>query len=126
MTDQLEELVFGRKKKIFPIKLFMDLIPTLESIASTKQVEQRLLRNCYTELKDRLENGDIQCFVWLDTDDMVADILTKDTKENLDITDIIRENRFRLANNEDNIVSYKEGDITINNRKVKANKQRKE
>ena len=80
MTDQLEELLFGKKKNIIPIKLFTDSIPTLESIASTKQVEQRLLRNCYTELKDRLEDGDISAFSWLDTDDMVTDLLTKDSK----------------------------------------------
>ena len=108
-----------------PIKLYTDSIPTLESIASTKQVEQRLLRNCYTELKDRLERGEIESYVWLDTDDMVADILTKDSKVNLDIVDITRDNRFRLSRNEDNIVSYSDGEITLRNRKEKAKKREK-
>ena len=79
MTNQIEEMLFEKKKKI-PIKIFSDSIPTLESIASTKQLEQRLLRNCYTDLKDRLTNGEVESFVWLDTDDMVADILTKQAK----------------------------------------------
>ena len=119
MTDQLEELLFGKKKNILPIKLFTDSIPTLESIASTRQVEQRLLKNCYSELKDRLENGEVESYVWLDTNDMVSDIFTKDCKENLDIVDITRENVFRLANNEDNLVKFADGEISINNRKEK-------
>ena len=55
LTDQMEEILFGKKKKI-PIKIYTDSIPTLESIASNKQVEQRLLRNCYDDLKVRLRN----------------------------------------------------------------------
>ena len=60
MTDQIEELLFGSREKKVQIKLYTNSIPTLESIASTKQVEQRLLQNCYTELKDRLERGEIE------------------------------------------------------------------
>ena len=56
---------------------------------------------------------------------MVADILTKDSKENLDILDITRDNRFRLSRNEDNIVSYSDGEITLRNRKEKAKKREK-
>ena len=56
---------------------------------------------------------------------MVADILTKDSKENLDILDITRDNRFRLSCNEDNIVSYSDGEITLRNRKEKAKKREK-
>ena len=125
MTDQTEELLFGSREKKVPIILYTDSIHTLKSIASTKQVEQRLLQNCYTELKDRLERGEIESYVWLDTDDMVADILTKDSKENLDIVDITRDNRFRLSRNEDNIVSYSDGEITLRNRKEKAKKREK-
>ena len=118
MTNQIEEMLFEKKKKI-PIKIFSDSIPTLESITSTKQVEQRLLRNCYTDLNDRLTNGEVECFVWLDTDDMVADILTKQAKENVDIIDIVRVNIFRMARTEDNKVSCNQDEITITNRKVK-------
>ena len=118
LTDQMEEILFGKKKKI-PIKIYTDSIPTLESIASTKQVEQRLLRNCYADLKDRLRNGEVECFVWLDTQDMVADLLTKQSRENLDILDIVRDNTFRMSNAEDNKVSYESKEITITNRKTK-------
>ena len=41
MTNQIEEMLFEKKKKI-PIKIFSDSIPTLESIASTS----KLSRNC--------------------------------------------------------------------------------
>ena len=86
-------------------------------------MEQRLLQNCYTELYDRLERGEIESYVWLIMDDMAADILTKDSKENLDRVDITRDNRFRLSRNEDNIVSYSDGEITLRNRKEKAKKR---
>ena len=71
-------------------------------------------------MKERLENGDVARFVWLDTDDMIADILTKDSKENLDIVDITRDNKFRLSKSEDNLVSFSGGEITITNRKEKT------
>ena len=124
-TDQLEELFFGARTKTIPIKLFTDSLPTLESIASTKQVEQRLLRNSYTELKERLENGEILMYVWLDTNDMLADILTKDSKDNIDVHDVTRENKFWLGNVEDNMVAFNDGEITIKNRREK-NKEGRE
>ena len=123
MTDQIEEIVFGKRTKTIPIKLYTDSIPTLEFMASTGQVEQRLLRNCYREIKERLENEEISRYVWLDTNDMMADILTKEAKDNIDVLDLVRENKFRLFNVEDNVVSHKDGAINIANRREKNKKR---
>ena len=110
------------------IKLFTDSIPTLDSIASTKQVKCRLLRNSYTELKERLEHGEIYSYSWLDSEDMIADILTKEHKDSLnkDVLEIVTENRFKQAKNEDNLVIFDQDEIVLKNRKEKEKKSKNE
>ena len=54
---------------------------------------------------------------------MMADILTKEAKDNIDVLDLVRENKFRLFNVEDNVVSHKDGAINIANRREKNKKR---
>merc|ERR1711905_11230 len=44
-AGQLEQLLYGNKGRKLPIKLFTDSKPLLESISSTHQVEEKMLRN---------------------------------------------------------------------------------
>ena len=74
-------------------------------------------------MKERLENSEVTSYVWLDTNNMIADILTKHSKENLDVIDLVRENRFRLAEIEDNMVFFDGEEIKLVNRKQKDNNQ---
>ena len=53
-AGQIEQLLYGRKEKKVPIKLYTDSKPLLESISSTHQVEEKLLRNSITDMKDSL------------------------------------------------------------------------
>ena len=120
LADRLEELLFGEtpSNKI-PVKLYTDSKPTLESIASTKQVERKLLRNCVSDLKTKLEDNSVQSYSWLESKHMVADLLTKECVNSEDILDILHENIFRHALNEDNLVSYANGEIRMTNNKIK-------
>ena len=56
----------------------MDSEPTLESIASSKQVERKTLRPTIVDLKERLVDGDIFSYSWLPTKNMWADMMTKE------------------------------------------------
>ena len=77
-AEQLEELMFGGYTKKIKIKLFTDSKPLLELISSTHQIEERLLRSSIKDMKDRLADGSITSFSWLDGErDMMADVLTK-------------------------------------------------
>jgi hypothetical protein len=113
-VSHLEQILFGNyNHKIF-IKLFTDSKPMLESISSTHQVEECLLRNSITDMKDVLVGGQVKSFSWLDGErDMVANILTKDCGVSLDLEEIVLGNRFCLAFQEDNLVECRDREIKV-------------
>ena len=119
LANQIEQLLFGREDGNIEVKLYTDSLPTLESIASTKQVERKLLRNSIADLKSKLEDRSIKSYSWLDTKDMIADILTKESKDDEDILDVVQENRFRMGNSEDNFVTFQNGEIRLTNNTIK-------
>ena len=59
---QLEFLLFGEYRKRIKVCLFTDSESTLESIASSKQIERKTLRQTVVDLKERLVDGDIHSF----------------------------------------------------------------
>ena len=112
--------MFGDKKRKLPIKLFTDSKPLLESISSTHQVEEKMLRNSITDMKDALYEKRITSYSWLDGEkDMVADMMTKVSKDSQDLSDIVLKNKWRNVFNEDNVVKNKDGEIRMFNRKNK-------
>jgi len=54
-----------------------DLESLIESLNSTKQVDEAPMRLNVARLKDMRDKGDIQEFMWVPTKDMLADALTK-------------------------------------------------
>ena len=119
LAKGIEQLMFGGKGRKVPVKLFTDSRPTLESIASAKQVERKLLRNAVTDLKEKLIEKEVESYSWLDTKDMIADILTKECKENDAITDILSKGKLRVASNEENLVHFENGAFKLENVKIK-------
>ena len=61
-SRQLELLLFGEYRKRIKVRLFTDSESTLESIASSKQIERKTLRPTVVDLKERLVDGDVQSF----------------------------------------------------------------
>ena len=59
MARQIEVLLFGDYNQRIPVRIFTDSEPTLESIASTKQIEIKGLRMTVQEIKERLMKGEI-------------------------------------------------------------------
>ena len=55
---QIENLYFGDYKRRIKVRLFTDSEPTLESIASSKQIERKTLRPTIVDLKERLVEKD--------------------------------------------------------------------
>ena len=56
----------------------MDSEPTLESIASTKQIERKGLQMTVQEKKEKLMEGEIKSYQWLSTKEMWTYGLTKE------------------------------------------------
>ena len=119
LAKSIEQLIFGEKGGKIPVKLFTDSKPTLESIASSKQVERKLLRNAVADLKEKLVQNEVESYSWLDTKDMIADILTKECKENEEIVNILIRGKLRIAFNEDNLVHFENEEFKLENVKIK-------
>ena len=56
---------------------------------------------------------------WLHTKDMIADILTKECKENVAITEILSKGKLRVASNEENLLHLENGEFKLENVKIK-------
>ena len=75
---QVEILIFGDYRRRIKVRLFTDSEATLESIASSKQIERKTLRLTVVDLKERLVDGDVFSYSWLPTKSMWADMMTKE------------------------------------------------
>ena len=95
-TRQLKLLLFGEYRKKIKVCLFTYSKLTLESIASSKQIERKTLRHTVVDLKERLVDGDIQSFSWLLTQDMMADLMTKEMKVPFNLEEVIMRNTLLL------------------------------
>ena len=120
LARQLEILLYGKYDKKIEVKLFTDSKPTLESVASSKPVETKRLRNQVQELKDVLTNGEITSIASLTTNDMLAYGLTKERKMSEDMKDLVSKNVSRLAHSSVNEIRALDNEIrmfNIRNRK---------
>ena len=90
ITKQLSLLM---KKKI-PLKIFTDSRPLLESIGSSSQIEEKVLRQSIAYLKQTLEDGEVDEFSWIEGKEIVADVLTKQGSKRVALEEIINDNVF--------------------------------
>ena len=118
LSEQLSVLLFGNSGYRVPVRVYTDSKPLLDSIASTRQVEQKLLRNTMTDRKKKLEMGNVASYSWIETKSMTADVLTKEGGDIENILEVVRENRFRKANSQQNMVVFREAEVMVQNPKV--------
>ena len=80
--------------KQIPVTVYSDSEPLIESIYSTKQVDRKTVRHLIQMLKDTLDNGQVDKFVWVETKHMLADILTKDSVRNDELVEILKSGKL--------------------------------
>ena len=122
IARQLEILLFGDYKKRLPVRIMTDSEPTLESIASTRQIERKGLRMTVQEMKEKLMEGEIVSYQWLSTKEMWADGLTKEMEMAEGLKKLLKEGRCKIASQEINKVVCQNREIrmmNIRNRKKK-------
>ena len=112
---QLELLLYGDYEKRIPVRLFTDSESTLESIASSKQVDRKTLRMTVRELKDRLIEGDVSSYAWLPTEHMWADILTKEMRLPETLEKVLVENDMELPRTDINEVKAVDKEVRMEN-----------
>ena len=69
----------------------------MESLASSKQISTKSLRNVVVDLKERLIKEEVSSYAWLPTQSMWADILTKKKKIPPKLEDVLTEKRMNLG-----------------------------
>ena len=65
IARQVEMLLYGEIKGRISVKLFTDSEPTLKSIASSRQVEIKLLRIIVKKIKERCLEGELSTYARL-------------------------------------------------------------
>ena len=90
-----------------------DSEPLLDSLGSTKQVEQKMLRQTVQDMKDMLEDKSVDNYRWITTKKMAADALTKEKADMHDLMRIVEENRCEGINEEQKKVICKECEIKL-------------
>ena len=122
IARQVEILLFGDYRKRLPVRIMTDSEPTLESIASTRQIERKGLRMTVQEMKEKLMEGEIVSYQWLSTKEMWADGLTKEMEMAEGLRNLLKEGKCKITSQEINKVICQNREIrmmNIRNRKKK-------
>ena len=115
IAKQLEILLFGDYRKRMPVRIMTDSEPTLESIASTKQIERKGLRMTVQEMKEKLKEGEIKSYQWLSTKEMWADGLTKEMEMAEGLRQLLKEGKCEIVKEEVNKVVCENEEIKMLN-----------
>merc|ERR1712105_492971 len=119
LVRQLEEMLNTK----IETRMFTDSRPLLESIGSSGQIEEKVLRQSVASLKQNLEDGEVGSFAWIVGTEIVADVFTKQGSQREALDEIVLDNVFRHAQTRDNLVVFEDDEIKIKNLTTKAGKK---
>merc|ERR1712115_297351 len=127
MARHVEILLYGDYKKRLNVRILMDSEPTLESIASTKQIERKGLRMVVQEMKDKLRDGEINLYQWVSTKQIWADGLTKEMSMTEGMRSLLKKGKCDMVSDDINKVICHNEEIkmlNIRNRKNGGSEKR--
>ena len=85
MARVLGEMTLGKRGNYqLPVDIKVDNLGLKESLESTKQVEERLMRPLIRYIKDLTIEGKIRSIEWVCSDDCLADVMTKKNSQGTD------------------------------------------
>merc|ERR1712002_697760 len=120
MSRHEEILLYGDYKRRMNVRIFTDSEPTLESIASTKQIDRKQLRMVVQDMKEKLREGDITSYQWVSTKNIWADGLTKEMSMTDGVRELLKEGECEMTKENINKVICEKEEIkmlNIRNRK---------
>ena len=77
------------------------------------------MRSDVADLKQKLEDGDVECYCWTQGEEIIADLLTKEMKSKFGFEELLRDNRLRCIMLQDNCVSFEKGEFLMKGRRLK-------
>ena len=104
MAKQLSQLLNVKMN----VRLFTDSHPSLESIGSCGQIEEKSLRQLVAYLKQSLEDAEVMAYSQIQGEEIIADILTKQGSKHEALDEILVRNEFKHAKTDDYIVTFEE------------------
>ena len=97
-AERIETMLFGTSRdQHLKVEIYTDSEPLLESIKSTKRVEEKNLFWSIEQMKESLHEETVSCFCYIPTGDNAADFLTKHKVETPDFFGIFRFGTFYKA-----------------------------
>ena len=127
IARHVEILLYGDYRKRMKVRILTDSEPTLESIASTKQIERKGLRMVVQEMKEKLRDGEINSYQWVSTKQIWADGLTKEMSMTEGMRSLLKEGKCDMVSNDINKVICHNEEIkmlNIRNRKNGGSEKR--
>ena len=109
---QVEELMYDGKKMV-EAKVVTDSLATVESVASTKQVERRQLRNVVQAVQQNLEWKEVHKLCWVQDEYNVAVVLTKERRGKIGLDELMGANKLPYLRKEYNCVTFEDGEFKI-------------
>ena len=70
--------------------VYTDSNSTIESIYSTRQVDRKTVRHVIKSMKDALDRGEVREFKYVNTKEMLADVLTKDSVRSTELHETVK------------------------------------
>ena len=119
MAKQISQLMNVTVK----VRLFTDSRPLLESIGSSGQIEEKALRQSVAYMKQSLEDDEVMDYAWIQGEEIVADILTKQGSKREVLDEILQNNKFKHADCVDNRVTFEGDEFKMRNRVTKKDKE---
>ena len=78
----IKEILTGHKSTDqIPVIICTDSHPLKDSLYSTKQVERKTVRHIIQSMKDNLARNEIEKFIWVESHNIIADLLTKESAD---------------------------------------------
>ena len=94
MTERVEKLLFGDSKTRIKTEVYTDSEPLIESLGTTKRVENTALCNTIEAMKESLMEKRVSKIQYINTKKNPSDILTKRMTETADFYNIFLHGRF--------------------------------
>ena len=104
------------------VRILTDSEPTLESIASTKQIERKGLRMVVQEMKEKLRDGEIKLYQWVSTKQIWADGLTKEMAMTEGLRKLLKEGKCEMVTKDINKVICDNEEIKMLNIRNRKNR----
>lgn len=115
VTMQLELLLHGHCHNRISVRLLTDLESTFEFVISLRKMERKSFMMTVRELKDNLINGKVASYVWHRTDNMWADVLTKEMTPSDGLERVLLEKEMDLFDVNINMVRSVGGNVQMEN-----------